>query len=253
MPPKILCIDDDGAGLSLRKLVLEAEGYFVVTATNGAEGLALLAKGDVSAIILDYRMPDMDGGEVAVAIKKTWPQVPIVMLSGFTEDIPDCVQGIVNALVTKGGEPQQLMLVVHNLLARRASIRATILCVDDNPAQRYSLARALRDAGFTVVEAANGREAIELASSKPNLILLDVNLPDMLGFQVCKELKANPQTKDIPIIQISATYDADLVESEALSCGAARFVEHTHDPLRILQAVHRELGRGVSGNSGAPV
>jgi len=83
---------------------------------------------------------------------------------------------------------------------------AKILTVDDNEALRYSLARSLRDAGYQVVEARTGVEALERAAEAPDLITLDVNLPDITGFQVCRQLKSNPSTAHIPILHISATF-----------------------------------------------
>ncbi len=83
---------------------------------------------------------------------------------------------------------------------------ATILTVDDNDALRYTLARALRSGGYTVIEARNGTEALQLADKTPDLITLDLNLPDVDGFEVCRRPKSNPQTAHIPILHISATY-----------------------------------------------
>jgi CheY-like chemotaxis protein len=139
--------------------------------------------------------------------------------------------------------PQQLLLIVENLLSRRGPTRTTILNVDDDTSQRYALSRILQQAGFTVLEACNGREALALASCKPNVVLLDVNLPDMLGFEVCRQLKANPQTKHIPVIQISATYSSEIAESKALSSGADRFIEHESEPLQIVQVVRETLAK----------
>ena len=81
----------------------------------------------------------------------------------------------------------------------------TILAVDDNDAIRYSLSRALRGGGYRVIEARNGTETLALAHEDPDLITLDVHLPDMDGFEVCRRLKANPQTAHIPVLHISAT------------------------------------------------
>src|SRR5262249_31953640 len=81
-----------------------------------------------------------------------------------------------------------------------------ILTVDDNEALRYSLARSLRDAGYQVIEANSGEQALKLAAESPDLITLDVNLPDMMGFQVCRMIKNNPATAHIPVLHISATF-----------------------------------------------
>jgi signal transduction histidine kinase len=81
-----------------------------------------------------------------------------------------------------------------------------ILTVDDNEALRYSLVRSLREAGYQVVEARSGEEAISMAADDPDLITLDINLPDMSGFQVCQRLKSEPLTAHIPILHISSTF-----------------------------------------------
>lgn len=82
----------------------------------------------------------------------------------------------------------------------------TILAVDDNDALRYSLSRTLQGGGYKVVEARNGSEALQMAEISPDLITLDVNLPDMDGFEVCRRLKTNPKTAHIPVLHISATF-----------------------------------------------
>src|SRR3984957_7292885 len=81
----------------------------------------------------------------------------------------------------------------------------TILAVDDNDAIRYSLSRALQGGGYRVIEARNCTETLRLADDSPDLITLDVHLPDMDGFEVCRRLKANPRTAHIPVLHISAT------------------------------------------------
>ena len=82
----------------------------------------------------------------------------------------------------------------------------TILAVDDNDALRYSLSRALQGGGYRVVEARNGAEALAMAENCPDLITLDVHLPDKNGFEIGRMLKTNPRTKHIPILHISATF-----------------------------------------------
>jgi signal transduction histidine kinase len=82
----------------------------------------------------------------------------------------------------------------------------TILAVDDNDALRYSLSRTLQDGGYKVIEARTGAEALQLADQSPDLITLDVRLPDVDGFEVCRRLKANPRTAHIPVLHISATF-----------------------------------------------
>lgn len=93
--------------------------------------------------------------------------------------------------------------------------RATILLVDDREANRYAVSRILHKAGFAVRETASGREALRLSADKPDLLILDINLPDISGYDVCREIKANPATAAIPVLHLSAS----LVDSENRSAG----------------------------------
>src|SRR6187399_1328239 len=86
---------------------------------------------------------------------------------------------------------------------------ATILVVDDNPASRYATSRILRSAEFTVVEAATGEEALA-AAPQANLVVLDVNLPDIDGFAVCRELRRREKSSRTPVIHLSATFVGDV-------------------------------------------
>src|SRR5215207_9898492 len=92
----------------------------------------------------------------------------------------------------------------------------TILVVDDTEAERYYVARVLRKAGFEVKESATGGDALRFAQDQPDLITLDVRLPDINGFEVCRRLKADPATRDIPVLHISASYTSAESKAEGL-------------------------------------
>ena len=112
----ILCIDDESTGLTLRKMLLESEGYSVLLAPGGREGLVMLQSSRVEAVILDYRMPQMSGDEVALEIRKRWPSIPIVLLSGYPQDVPEEMLNQVNAFVWKGGDPSELLTAIRSVL-----------------------------------------------------------------------------------------------------------------------------------------
>jgi CheY-like chemotaxis protein len=80
-PPTILCIDDEGLGLKIRRTVLERAGYRVLTAEDGPTGLSLFREQEVDGVVLDYYMPEMDGGVVAETMRRERPSVPIMLLS----------------------------------------------------------------------------------------------------------------------------------------------------------------------------
>src|SRR5690349_9500606 len=97
----------------------------------------------------------------------------------------------------------------------------TILVVDDNDAERYYLTRILTKAGYRVVEAANGGDALRRAASEhPELITLDIRLPDLNGFEVCRRLKSSPPTRDVPVVHISASFTTPEAKAEGLDSGA---------------------------------
>ncbi len=106
----------------------------------------------------------------------------------------------------------------------------SVLLVDDAEAQRYILRRALEQANFRVLEAANGQQALEAARRQPDLILLDVRLPDMDGFEVCRRLKSNPETSNIPVIQTSAFYVHPEDRIAGLEAGADDYLAQPISP-----------------------
>jgi CheY-like chemotaxis protein len=116
-PPKhiLLCIDDEISNTFTRKLVLESEGYSVLVANSGHEGLAILGSQQVDAVVLDYLMPEMNGGEVAAEIRRTKPGVPIVMLSACLE-VPSSAIAMVDACVSKGESPTVLFSHIESVL-----------------------------------------------------------------------------------------------------------------------------------------
>ena len=100
----------------------------------------------------------------------------------------------------------------------------TVLLVDDNKAGRYVLSRSLRFEGFEVLEAGDGEGALALARRRPDIIVLDVKLPDINGFEVCRRLKADPATAAIPVVHVSATYWQEEDRQRGLASGAVAYL-----------------------------
>jgi len=116
--PLILCIDDEALGLKIRKAVLEREGYRVLTALDGSSGLTLFADEPVEGVVLDYFMPGMDGGQVAIAMRKQRPEVPILLLSAYV-NLPQEITTMVDYTLLKGEGPSELLAKVHAMLRRK--------------------------------------------------------------------------------------------------------------------------------------
>jgi len=116
----LLCIDDEPTVLAIRKMLLEALGYRVLTAESGPQGLQLLQHENVHTVIVDYKMPEMTGSEVAAHIRKVKPAMPIIMLSAYV-GLSDELLKDVDAYVTKGESPDVLLRTIGRVQPRRAS------------------------------------------------------------------------------------------------------------------------------------
>lgn len=118
----------------------------------------------------------------------------------------------------------------------------TVLNVDDNAANRYLKSRALRQAGFHVLEAASGAEAMALTSERrPDLVLLDIKLPDMSGFEVCRRLKQNPRTGGIPVVHISATFTDEATKTTSGQAGADVYLAEPVGPAELTTTLRTVL------------
>jgi hypothetical protein len=116
-----------------------------------------------------------------------------------------------------------------------------VLVVDDNPATLYSTARVLRSADFDVSEAATGQEALDLVAKGTDLVMLDVNLPDIHGFEICQRLRKDPRTARLPIIHVSATFVTDIDKAQGLDAGSDGYLTHPVEPPVLIATVNAFL------------
>jgi CheY-like chemotaxis protein len=116
----ILCVDDEVVGLRVRKILLERAGYQVLTAEDGYTGIEIFATQPVDAVVLDYAMPGMHGGEVAKRMRQTKPEVPILLLSAYV-GLPEEVSALVDIYMTKGEGAPALLDKLGNLLSLPAA------------------------------------------------------------------------------------------------------------------------------------
>lgn len=132
---------------------------------------------------------------------------------------------------------------------RRVSL---ILNVDDDEAGRYAVTRALVHAGYVVREASTGHEAVELASSEPDVVLLDVNLPDMSGFDVCRRLRAATPTRSLRILMVSATALDAGSRARGLAAGADGYLVQPLESSALVAAIGELLAGGPDGAGPQP-
>lgn len=111
----MLCVDDNQVALSGWSLYLQQHGYGVISAAAAEEGLQLFATQPVSAVILDYAMPELDGTAVSTLMKRMKPQVPIILFTGVSE-LPTEVLATVDGFMVKGKPPSEMLQVIDRLL-----------------------------------------------------------------------------------------------------------------------------------------
>jgi CheY-like chemotaxis protein len=207
----ILVIDDDPTVHDLMRRFLSKEGFWVETAAGGEAGLALARQLRPAAITLDVMMPGMDGWAVLAALKADpdLANIPVIMLTMVDNKNMGYTLGASDYL-TKPIDRNRLSAILDKY--RCDQLRCSVLLIEDDSATREMMRRMLEKEGWIIAEAENGRVALEqLATAQPELILLDLMMPEMDGFEFVVELRQNPLWRTIPIVVITAM---DLTEEE---------------------------------------
>ncbi len=127
--------------------------------------------------------------------------------------------------------------------------RKVVLAVDDNEAYCYSVCRGLEQHGFRTLQAHSGTDTLRVvAEQHPAAVVLDVNLPDFDGYEVCRRLKADAQTRTIPVIFLSATFQSNQARERGLNAGADAFLFAPVEPAQLAMVVNGSLQRAVNGH-----
>jgi hypothetical protein len=214
---KVLVIDDDPAVRDLMTRFLSAEGIRAATAADGEDGLSLARKIIPNLIFLDVIMPRMDGWTVLGALKadKKLHEIPVIMMTILNDREMGYMLGA-SEYLSKPIDRNRLVAIVKKYRPKDGA--CGVLIVEDDEPTRQVIARSLGKQGWTVDEAANGISALEcLKNCRPNLILLDLMMPQMDGFEFLAELRNNEQYQSIPVVVLTSK---DLtVEERALLSG----------------------------------
>ena len=206
MREKIILIIDDDAGIrAMLRQILEREGYKAIEAENAENGLAVLKEGvPVSLVITDVFMPgEMDGQDVALEISTRFSHIPVITISGAGE-YPLDMANLFGAKKTfsKPIDKTELLQAVEDLLGRQ------ILLVDDDAGIRKVLRMNLEKAGYKVMEAGNGSEALKIQQKYPaDLVITDIIMPEKEGVETILEFRR--EFPDVKIIAISGGGDLD--------------------------------------------
>jgi PAS domain S-box-containing protein len=200
----VLVIDDDPAARAITRRVLVKEGYAVIEAADGESGLRLAGERHPDLITLDILMPGMDGWAVLGALKAdpALAGIPVILQTLLDDRNMGFALGA-SEYLTKPIDRKRLAALVKQYVPVGGG--APVLVVEDDPATRQLLSRELSRAGWRVTEAANGRVALdEVARERPAMVLLDLMMPEMDGFEFLDELRRSHSSAEIPVVVITA-------------------------------------------------
>jgi signal transduction histidine kinase/DNA-binding response OmpR family regulator len=219
----VLVVDDEPTVREVTERFLEREGFSVVTADGGAQGLQLARELHPAAMTLDVMMPDIDGWTVLAAIKgdPDLAELPVILMTSGDEKNRGYALGAADYMV-KPVDRERLVAVLKDV-AGGAGRR--VLIVDDDDILRHGLRQGLENEGWRVSEADNGRAGLErLVEAPPDVIVLDLMMPHMDGFELCDELRKSTAWCRIPVVVITAK---DLTEEERrrLNGGVERILQ----------------------------
>ncbi len=274
----ILVIEDNADNLELMTYLLSAFGHTALVAGDGRKGLELARREKPDLVLCDIQMPGMNGFEVAGALQSDKdlahiPRVAVtalamvgdrdrILAAGFQGYIPKPI--VPEAFVptvekhlrgapktSRPYPPDSEAAAGPETVPARGQSVATILVVDDSPAN-VSLARiALEPAGYRVIEAPNAHVAVEEArKGRPALILCDVHMPRGDGYQCFRLCKADPELRAIPFVFISSAVLEEEVRRRCIEMGAARFLARPLELAEMLGHVQDVLATARRGRTG---
>jgi GAF domain-containing protein/DNA-binding response OmpR family regulator len=241
-PGTILVIDDDATARELIATYLTGEGFAVETAAGGVEGIKKLRELRPAAVTLDIMMPEIDGWTVLAALKgdPALADIPVVIVTIVDEQRRGIALGAAGYL-TKPVDRERLIEIVSQL--RVAGAPGRVLVVEDDEDQRQLLRAILGARGWAVREAANGRLALDAITAElPDLILLDLMMPETDGFELVAALQANAAWREIPVIVVTAL-DLTAEDRRRLNGGVEHILsKHAFPPAELMARVGALLG-----------
>jgi signal transduction histidine kinase/DNA-binding response OmpR family regulator/HAMP domain-containing protein len=247
----VLVVDDEPAARNVLAAALASAGYRVLTAAGGKEGLRLARQDRPDAIVLDVIMPDLDGWAVLRSLKSEPDlcDIPVVLATILGDREMGLALGAAEHL-TKPIDPAQLLPVVRRAI--RSDGPTDVLVVDDDPGTREVLRRVLSREGWVVREAENGAAGLdEIARHRPAVVLLDLMMPRMDGFETLRALRQNDMTPELPVVIITSKdldrHERDWLHANALSV----FQKGAYERTRLVETLRRmvEAARNKTGET----
>ncbi|SHN31166.1 PAS domain S-box-containing protein/diguanylate cyclase (GGDEF) domain-containing protein [Duganella sacchari] len=252
MSARILIIEDNATNMELMVYLLRAFGYEPLSASDGEAGVAAARRELPDLIICDVHLPKLDGYGVVAALKadpavRHIPALAVTALA-MVGDREKLLEAGFDGYIGKPIEPDTFVSQIESFLQGAVSTpakndTATILIVDDHVLNREFLMTLLSYGGHRLLEAANGAEGLKMVlAEKPDLVISDILMPNMDGYEFVTRLHENADTADVPVIFYTATYREREAMAVAQSCGVRWVLPKPSDPEVILHTVQEALG-----------
>jgi signal transduction histidine kinase/DNA-binding response OmpR family regulator len=203
--PTVVVVEDDRRSFDLLRVYLEAAGARVISARDGEEGLDTVRSLNPAGVVLDILLPGIDGWEVLARLKADpgTAAIPVIVVSMLDERGRGFALGAAEYLVKPVGK-DQLMAALYRAAAMPER-KHTVVAIDDDPLAIELVRASLEPEGWTVLGAATGQEGLALIRERqPSAVLLDLLMPGMDGFEVVEALRADPDTKTIPVVILTS-------------------------------------------------
>jgi signal transduction histidine kinase/CheY-like chemotaxis protein len=253
--PPVLVVEDDPDIAAVLRTYLESDGYTVEVATDGQQAIQAAREHRPFAITLDISLPKLDGWSVLNALKRepTTADIPVIVVSIVDNKDFGMVLGATEYLV-KPIDHERLRAILRQLGPAPQAGNATILVVDDDPAICDVVGSSLSSDGWRVLTAGDGEAALAaVAAEHPRAIVLDLMMPRVDGFDVLSSIRADPRTRDLPVIVVTAK-DLSEHDRERLGGAAQRVltkqalsIDELRDQVRALLGAHRTRTDGSNG------
>ena len=252
MSARILIIEDNATNMELMVYLLRAFGYTPLSASDGEAGVEAARREQPDLIICDVHLPKLDGYGVVAALKadpatRDIPALAVTALA-MVGDRERLLEAGFDSYIGKPIEPDTFVKQIESFLTGEMSTPpktdiATILIVDDHVLNREFLMTLLGYGGYRLIEAANGAEGLKMAlADKPDLVISDILMPNMDGYEFVTRMHEHPDTADVPVIFYTATYREREALAVAESCGVRWVLPKPSDPDVILRTVQEALG-----------
>ncbi|MYM68174.1 EAL domain-containing protein [Pseudoduganella sp. FT55W] len=252
MSARILIIEDNATNMELMVYLLRAFGYTPLSASDGEAGVAAAKRELPDLIICDVHLPKLDGYGVVTALKadpevRHIPALAVTALA-MVGDREKLLEAGFDGYIGKPIEPDTFVSQIESFLQGAVSSpskndTATILIVDDHVLNREFLMTLLSYGGHRLLEAANGVEGLKMVlAEKPDLVISDILMPNMDGYEFVTRMHEHAETADVPVIFYTATYREREAMAVAQSCGVRWVLPKPSDPEVILQTVQEALG-----------